>query len=104
VVKDLYVDVSEDSLAVLTADLVVWQIPALLTTFAEPMLSVAIRVAVQLVTVCQVTKGIPILGVSEETVFPILNAGTIRPVKITNVLILAERPAGLALIARSTIM
>ena len=29
-------------------------------TFAEPTLSVATRAAVQLVTVCQVTKGIPI--------------------------------------------
>jgi len=104
VVKDLYVDVSEDSLAVLTAELVVWQIPAQLMTFVEPTLSVATRVAVQLVTVCQVTKGIPIQGVSEETVFPILNAGTIRPVKITNVLILVERPVGLALSARSTTM
>ena len=28
----------------------------------------------------------------------------VRPVKITNVLILVERPVGLALIARSTIM
>lgn len=62
-VKDLYVGVSEDSLEVLTADLVVWQIPAQLMTFAEPTLSVATRVAVQLVTVYQVTKGIPIQGV-----------------------------------------
>merc|ERR1712008_668689 len=60
--------------------------------------------AVQLVTVYQVTKGIPIQGVSEETVFQIPNAGTIKPVKITNVLILAERPAGLVLNARSTTM
>lgn len=103
-VKDLYVDVSEDSLAVLTAELVVWQIPAQLMTFAEPMLSVATRVAVQLVTVYQVTKGIPIQDVLEETVFPILNAGTTKPVKITNVLILVERPAGLVLNARSTTM
>lgn len=73
-------------------------------TFAEPTLSVATRAAVQLVTVCQVTKGIPIQGVSEETVFQIQNAGTIKPVKITNVLILAERPAGLVLNARSTTM
>lgn len=62
-VKDLYVGVSEDSLEVLTADLAVWQIPAQLMTFAEPMLSVATRVAVQLVTVYQVTKGIPTQGV-----------------------------------------
>lgn len=103
-VKDLYVDVSEDSLAVLTADLVVWQIPVRLMTFVEPTLSVATRVAVQLATVCQVTKGIPTQGVSEETVFPIQNAGTIKPVKITNVLTLVERHAGQALIARSTIM
>ena len=41
---------------------------------------------------------------SEETVFQIQNAGTIKPVKITNVLILAERPAGLVLNARSTTM
>jgi hypothetical protein len=104
VVKDLYVDVSEGSLAVLTAELVVWQIPARLMTFVELTLSVATRVAVQLVTVYQVTKGIPTRAVSEETVFPILNAGTIKPVKITNVLILAERPADLVLNARSTIM
>jgi len=104
VVKDLYVDVSEDSLEVLTAELVVWQTPALSMTFAEPMLSVATRVAVQLVTVCQVTKGIPIQGVSEETVFQIQNAGKIKPVKITNVLIHAERPAGLVLNARSRTM
>lgn len=103
-VKDLYVDVSEDSLAVLTADLAVWQIPALLMTFAEPMLSVAIRVAVQLVPVHQVTKGIPIQGASEETVFPIQNAGIIKHVKITNVWILAEHPAGLVRIARLTTM
>ena len=45
-----------------------------------------------------------IQGVSEETVFPILNAGTTKPVKITNVLILVERPAGLVLNARSTTM
>jgi len=73
-------------------------------TFAEPTLSVATRVAVQLVPVLQVTKGIPIQGVSEETVFPIQNAGTIKPVKITNVLILAERPADLVLIVKSTTM
>jgi len=73
-------------------------------TFAEPMLSVATRVAVQLVIVCQVTKGIPIQGVSEETVFQIQNAEKIKPVKITNVLILAERPAGLVLNARSRTM
>merc|ERR1711971_163958 len=102
--KDLYVDVSEDLLAVLTAGLVVWQIPARLMTFAELTLSVATRVAVQLVTVYQVTKGIPTQVVLEETVFQILNAGTTKPVKITNVLTLAERPAGLVLNARSTTM
>ena len=41
---------------------------------------------------------------SEETVFQIQNAGKIKPVKITNVLILAERPAGLVLNARSRTM
>ena len=45
-----------------------------------------------------------IQGVSEETVFQIQNAGTTKPVKITNVLILVERPAGLVLNARSTTM
>ena len=45
-----------------------------------------------------------IQGVSEETVFQIQNAGKIKPVKITNVLILVERPAGLVLNARSRTM
>ena len=46
-------------------------------------------------------------GVSEETiVFPIQNAGTIKPVKITSVLILVELPVVvvLVLIAKLTIM
>ena len=41
---------------------------------------------------------------SEETVFQIQNAGKIKPVKITSVLILVERPAGLVLNARSRTM
>jgi len=72
--------------------------------FVEPMLNVVTREDVPPVTVCQDIKEIPIQGVSEEIVFPIQNAGTIKPVKITNVLILVEHPVALALTVRSIIM
>jgi hypothetical protein len=104
VVKDLSVDVFEDSLEVQTAELVVLLILAQLTTFAEQTLSAVTKEDVPHVIVSQDTRETPILAVSEETVSPTLNVEITKPVKITNVLIHVKLLADLELTAKQTTM
>jgi len=104
VVKDLSVDVFEDSLEVQTAELVVLLILAQLTTFAEQTLSAVTKEDVPHVIVSQDTRETPILAVSEETVSPTLNVEITKPVKTTNVLILVKLLVDLEPTAKLTTM
>merc|ERR1711976_463264 len=104
VVKDLSVDVFEDSLEVQTAELVVLLILAQLTTFAEQTLSAVTKEDVPHVIVSQDTRETLILAVSEETVSPTLNVEITKPVKTTNVLIPVKLLVGLEPTAKPTTM
>jgi len=104
VVKDLFVDVLEDSLEVQTAELVVLLILAQLMIFVEQMLSAVTKEDAPHVIVSQDTREIHTQAVSEETVSPTLNVEITKLVKITNVLILAKHLVDLELNVKLTIM
>ena len=72
--------------------------------FVEQTPIVAMKVEGPSASVNRDTKAILIPDAFVAIVFQILNVAIIRLVKITNVLILVERPAGLVLNARSTTM
>jgi len=104
VVKDLFVDVLEDSLEVQTAELVVLLILAQLMIFVEQMLSAVTKEDAQHVIVSQGTREIHTQAVSEETVYQTLNVEITKPVKTTNVLTLAKHLVDLELNVKLTTM
>jgi len=102
--KDLYVDVSEDSLEIPTAGLDVLRILVPSSRFVEQTPIVAMKVEGPSASVNRDTKAILIPDAFVAIVFQILNVAIIRLVKITNVLILVNCLVDLELIVKSIIM